>query len=164
MANVAQANQLDVKQVYGRDASIPMENWIQMCKFHWNDSLHKHIKKHVIMRFKQMHCDLYTQWKESTTRNNKYFIMREWWQNSGTIPPTNIHVQWIISWDGGIQVQVVGTMEMGGVEPNKKMLPCLQQTSMRPCMQLGSCLQVMGTCKGKKIETILYFTIVHNMI
>jgi len=80
--------------VYGRDASIPMENW--------NDSLHKHTKKHVIIRFKQMHYDLYAQWKESTTTNNKYLIIRKWWQNSGAIPPTNIHVQWIISWDGGI--------------------------------------------------------------
>ncbi len=58
----------------------------------------------------------------------------------------------------------MGTMDVGGVEPNKKTLPRLQQTSMRPCMQLSSCLCIMGTCKGKKIETNLYFTIVHNMI
>jgi len=55
-------------------------------------------------------------------------------------------------------------MDVGGVEPNKKALPCLQQTSMRPCMQLGSCLQIMGTCKGKKIETNLCLTIGHYMI
>lgn len=102
MADNAQANWNDVRQVYGTgDPKVPLQNRERTCLFHWTKSLEAHTIKLIKPTMQHQHKILCKQYKDAKTEEESermYLAIRAWWFSSGAA--TEEQIQELNDWLG----------------------------------------------------------------
>ena len=62
MSDEAGANWLAIRAVYNGGRHNVMEGRERSCLFHWEQSLQKHTKKHIIAERQMHHIEIYEAW------------------------------------------------------------------------------------------------------
>ena len=82
MSDEAGANWLAIRAVYNGGRHNVMEGRERSCLFHWEQSLQKHTKKHIIAEGQMHHIEIYEAWHLAKTTDETFALasaIRSWW-------------------------------------------------------------------------------------
>ena len=113
MSDEAGANWLAIRAVYNGGRHNVMEGRERSCLFHWDQSLHKHSKKHVTKEQQMHHIEMCEAWRLARTSEEDSFLattIRDWWVQNLSFDNLEALQRWFKWWEHRIA-------HWGGAEP-----------------------------------------------